>query len=93
MCVPCCFCEARVARSSSNFRQISAAFLVLAYRPSQVIQKLFQGGHARIRPVFESLARADFNASAIEKPANEADVMEVMENTTKSKGLRIQFKT
>ena len=66
---------------------------MLAYRPSQVIQKLFQCGHARIRPVFESLARADFNASAIEKPANEADVMEVMENTTKSKGLRIQFKT
>ena len=44
-------------------------------------------------PVFESLAHDDFNASAIKKPANEADVMEVMENTTKSKGLRIQFKT
>ena len=30
--------------------QISAAFLLFAYRPSQVVQKLFQGGHARIRP-------------------------------------------
>ena len=44
-------------------------------------------------PVFGSLAHDDFDASATKKPANEAGVMEVMENITKSKCLRIQFKT
>ena len=43
-------------------------------------------------PVFESLAQEDFNASAIKKPANETDIIEVMEKIITSKGLRVQFR-